>query len=298
MSDAAFLGWMTAIQQEMETTLDALLPSTDHEPRALNQAMRYATLGGGKRVRALLTYAAGELGQAPAGALARAAAAVEMIHAYSLVHDDLPCMDDDVLRRGKATCHVAFDEATALLAGDALQTQAFAVLAAPELGVEPARQLDMLRLLAHASGPLGMAGGQAIDLASVGQALNLPQLEFMHALKTGALIRASVLLGALAGEALPAEQMGRLDHFSRVIGLAFQVVDDVLDCEADSATLGKTAGKDAAHDKPTYVSLLGLAEARHMARELRDQAFAALEPFGARAERLRALADYIVVRSF
>ncbi|WP_333584136.1 farnesyl diphosphate synthase [Rivihabitans pingtungensis] len=298
MSDAAFLGWMTAIQQEMETTLDALLPSADHEPRALNQAMRYATLGGGKRVRALLTYAAGELGQAPAGALARAAAAVEMIHAYSLVHDDLPCMDDDVLRRGKATCHVAFDEATALLAGDALQTQAFAVLAAPELGVEPARQLDMLRLLAHASGPLGMAGGQAIDLASVGQALNLPQLEFMHALKTGALIRASVLLGALAGEALPAEQMGRLDHFSRVIGLAFQVVDDVLDCEADSATLGKTAGKDAAHDKPTYVSLLGLAEARHMARELRDQAFAALEPFGARAERLRALADYIVVRSF
>ena len=298
MSDAAFLGWMTAIQQEMETTLDALLPSADHEPRALNQAMCYATLGGGKRVRALLTYAAGELGQAPAGALARAAAAVEMIHAYSLVHDDLPCMDDDVLRRGKATCHVAFDEATALLAGDALQTQAFAVLAAPELGVEPARQLDMLRLLAHASGPLGMAGGQAIDLASVGQALNLPQLEFMHALKTGALIRASVLLGALAGEALPAEQMGRLDHFSRVIGLAFQVVDDVLDCEADSATLGKTAGKDAAHDKPTYVSLLGLAEARHMARELRDQAFAALEPFGARAERLRALADYIVVRSF
>ena len=298
MSDAAFLGWMTAIQQEMETTLDALLPSADHEPRALNQAMRYATLGGGKRVRALLTHAAGELGQAPAGALARAAAAVEMIHAYSLVHDDLPCMDDDVLRRGKATCHVAFDEATALLAGDALQTQAFAVLAAPELGVEPARQLDMLRLLAHASGPLGMAGGQAIDLASVGQALNLPQLEFMHALKTGALIRASVLLGALAGEALPAEQMGRLDHFSRVIGLAFQVVDDVLDCEADSATLGKTAGKDAAHDKPTYVSLLGLAEARHMARELRDQAFAALEPFGARAERLRALADYIVVRSF
>lgn len=298
MSDAAFLGWMTAIQQEMETMLDALLPRADHEPRALNQAMRYATLGGGKRVRALLTYAAGELGQAPAGALARAAAAVEMIHAYSLVHDDLPCMDDDVLRRGKATCHVAFDEATALLAGDALQTQAFAVLAAPELGVEPARQLDMLRLLAHASGPLGMAGGQAIDLASVGQALNLPQLEFMHALKTGALIRASVLLGALAGEALPAEQMGRLDHFSRVIGLAFQVVDDVLDCEADSATLGKTAGKDAAHDKPTYVSLLGLAEARRMARELRDQAFAALEPFGARAERLRALADYIVVRSF
>ena len=298
MSDAAFLGWMTAIQQEMETTLDALLPSADHEPRALNQAMRYATLGGGKRVRALLTYAAGELGQAPAGALARAAAAVEMIHAYSLVHDDLPCMDDDVLRRGKATCHVAFDEATALLAGDALQTQAFAVLAAPELGVEPARQLDMLRLLAHASGPLGMAGGQAIDLASVGQALNLPQLEFMHALKTGALIRASVLLGALAGEALPAEQMGRLDHFSRVIGLAFQVVDDVLDCEADSATLGKTAGKDAAHDKPTYVSLMGLDRAREFAESLRTEAIEALAPFGERSRRLIELTNFITHRKF
>ena len=199
-----------------------------------------------------------------------------MIHAYSLVHDDLPCMDDDVLRRGKATCHVAFDEATALLAGDALQTQAFAVLAAPSWAWSRPASWTCCAC-SRTPGPLGMAGGQAIDLASVGQALNLPQLEFMHALKTGALIRASVLLGALAGEALPAEQMGRLDHFSRVIGLAFQVVDDVLDCEADSATLGKTAGKDAAHDKPTYVSLLGLAEARHMARELRDQAFAALD---------------------
>lgn len=289
-------------QQRCAARVDAALAELFEAPREelarLYQAMRYSVVNGGKRVRPLLVYAACEALDGDLDRADGAACAVELIHAYSLVHDDLPCMDDDVLRRGKATCHVAFDEATALLAGDALQTQAFAVLAAPELGVEPARQLDMLRLLAHASGPLGMAGGQAIDLASVGQALNLPQLEFMHALKTGALIRASVLLGALAGEALPAEQMGRLDHFSRVIGLAFQVVDDVLDCEADSATLGKTAGKDAAHDKPTYVSLLGLAEARHMARELRDQAFAALEPFGARAERLRALADYIVVRSF
>lgn len=294
----SFSEWTAQIQQRTEVALAGVLPDAAIAPQRLHEAMRYAVLGGGKRVRPLLAHAAGALAGAAAEDLDRIACAVELIHAYSLVHDDLPCMDDDVLRRGKATCHVAFDEATALLAGDALQTQAFAVLAAPELGVEPARQLDMLRLLAHASGPLGMAGGQAIDLASVGQALNLPQLEFMHALKTGALIRASVLLGALAGEALPAEQMGRLDHFSRVIGLAFQVVDDVLDCEADSATLGKTAGKDAAHDKPTYVSLLGLAEARRMARELRDQAFAALEPFGARAERLRALADYIVVRSF
>ena len=298
MSALTFSDWMATTQERVEAALARFLPGADALPARLHDAMRYATLGGGKRIRPLLAFAAGELTGAAPEKLEVVACAVEMIHAYSLVHDDLPCMDDDVLRRGKATCHVAFDEATALLAGDALQTQAFAVLAAPELGVEPARQLDMLRLLAHASGPLGMAGGQAIDLASVGQALNLPQLEFMHALKTGALIRASVLLGALAGEALPAEQMGRLDHFSRVIGLAFQVVDDVLDCEADSATLGKTAGKDAAHDKPTYVSLLGLAEARRMARELRDQAFAALEPFGARAERLRALADYIVVRSF
>lgn len=289
---------LAAWRERADATLARLLDGTSGSEPGLHAAMRHAVLLGGKRMRPLLAYASGHACGAGAEVLDAPAAAVELIHAYSLVHDDLPCMDDDVLRRGKATCHVAFDEATALLAGDALQTQAFAVLAAPELGVEPARQLDMLRLLAHASGPLGMAGGQAIDLASVGQALNLPQLEFMHALKTGALIRASVLLGALAGEALPAEQMGRLDHFSRVIGLAFQVVDDVLDCEADSATLGKTAGKDAAHDKPTYVSLLGLAEARRMARELRDQAFAALEPFGARAERLRALADYIVVRSF
>ncbi len=298
MSDGEFIGWMSAIQQEMETLLAAQLPNPEHEPRALNAAMRYATLGGGKRVRALLVFAAGALVNAAPAALGRAAVAVEMIHAYSLVHDDLPCMDDDVLRRGKPTCHVAFDEATALLAGDALQTQAFAVLAADHGDLAPARQLAMLRLLSHASGALGMAGGQAIDLASVGQALTLPQLEFMHALKTGALIRAAVLLGALAGDALSDEAMARLDHFARTIGLAFQVVDDVLDCEADSATLGKTAGKDAAHDKPTYVSLLGLAEARRMAQGLREEAFAALAPFGASAERLRALADYIVVRSF
>ena len=299
MSDAAFLGWMTAIQQEMETTLDALLPSADHEPRALNQAMRYATLGGGKRVRALLTYAAGELGQAPAGALARAAAAVEMIHAYSLVHDDLPCMDDDVLRRGKATCHVAFDEATALLAGDALQTQAFAVLAAPELGVEPARQLDMLRLLAHASGPLGMAGGQAIDLASVGKELTRAELEVMHLHKTGALIRAAVRMGALsAGErgraALPA-----LDRYAENIGLAFQVQDDILDVVGDTATLGKRQGADQQLGKSTYPALLGLEQARKKAHDLIADARRSLDELAAQSldtSALEALANYIIQR--
>ncbi|BBF86146.1 octaprenyl diphosphate synthase [Aquitalea magnusonii] len=298
MANESFIGWMTQIQQTMETALTRFLPSADTLPQRLHQAMRYATLQGGKRVRPLLAFAAGELSGASAENLARVAAAVEMIHAYSLVHDDLPCMDDDVLRRGKPTCHVEFDEATALLVGDALQTLAFELIATPMEGVSPASQLAMCQLLARASGHGGMAGGQAIDLASVGQTLNLPELEFMHMLKTGALIRAAVLLGAMAGQPLNAKQTEQLDIFAKRIGLAFQVVDDVLDCEADTATLGKTAGKDAANDKPTYVSLMGLAEAKQFARELREQAFAALEDFGPAADRLKQLADYIVARSF
>jgi farnesyl diphosphate synthase len=298
MANESFIGWMTQIQQTMETALARFLPSADTLPQRLHQAMRYATLQGGKRVRPLLAFAAGELSGASAENLARVAAAVEMIHAYSLVHDDLPCMDDDVLRRGKPTCHVEFDEATALLVGDALQTLAFELIATPLEGVSPASQLAMCQLLARTSGHGGMAGGQAIDLASVGQTLNLPELEFMHMLKTGALIRAAVLLGAMAGQPLNAKQTEQLDIFAKRIGLAFQVVDDVLDCEADTATLGKTAGKDAANDKPTYVSLMGLAEAKQFARELREQAFAALEDFGPAADRLKQLADYIVARSF
>ncbi|WP_374553142.1 polyprenyl synthetase family protein [Aquitalea pelogenes] len=298
MANESFIGWMTQIQQTMETALARFLPSPDTLPQRLHQAMRYATLEGGKRVRPLLAFAAGELSGASAENLARVAAAVEMIHAYSLVHDDLPCMDDDVLRRGKPTCHVEFDEATALLVGDALQTLAFELIATPMEGVSPASQLAMCHTLARASGHGGMAGGQAIDLASVGQTLNLPELEFMHMLKTGALIRAAVLLGAMAGQPLSAKQTEQLDIFAKRIGLAFQVVDDVLDCEADTATLGKTAGKDAANDKPTYVSLMGLAEAKQFARELREQAFAALEDFGPAADRLKQLADYIVARSF
>lgn len=294
----AFVGWMTSVQQRMESTLATLLPSPQMAPERLHEAMRYAVLEGGKRVRPLLVFAAGELVSADENNLARIAAAVEMIHAYSLVHDDLPCMDDDVLRRGKPTCHVAFDEATALLVGDALQTLAFEVIATPLPGVNATSQLEMACLLANASGHAGMAGGQAIDLASVGNELDLPELEFMHCLKTGALIRAAVLLGARAGQTLEPAALDKLDHFAKRIGLAFQVVDDVLDCEADTATLGKTAGKDAANNKPTYVSLMGLGEAKQFARDLREDAFAALEGFGSKADRLKALADYIVARSF
>lgn len=298
MARDAFASWMAGIQHTVEAALDTALPDPSHAPQKLHHAMRYVTLGGGKRVRPLLVFAAGELVSANPEHLARIAAAVEMVHVYSLVHDDMPCMDDDVLRRGKPTCHVEYDEATALLVGDALQTLAFDLLSRPMVGLAPARQLALVFLLASAAGHAGMAGGQAIDLASVGTALSLPELEFMHLLKTGALIRASVLMGAGAGEPLLNTETEKLDHFAKRIGLAFQVVDDVLDVAADTATLGKTAGKDAANDKPTYVSLMGLAEARRFARELRDDAFAALDGFGARADRLKELADYIVARSF
>jgi farnesyl diphosphate synthase len=259
--------------------------------------MRYSTLGGGKRVRSMLAFAAGELANAAAERLDVAASAVEMIHAYSLIHDDLPCMDDDVLRRGKPTCHVEFDEATALLAGDALQSLAFQLLAEQALAFDPARQLEMIRLFAVACGSRGMAGGQAIDLDAVGRSLTLPELEYMHILKTGALIRASVLLGAHCGQALASDDIDRLDRYGKCVGLAFQVVDDVLDEEGDAATLGKTAGKDRAAGKPTYTSLLGLPQAKELADDLLAQARAVLEPFGERAARLREVAEFIVRRS-
>ncbi|MBI1990404.1 MAG: polyprenyl synthetase family protein, partial [Betaproteobacteria bacterium] len=243
-------------------------------------------------------FAAGEISRADAGRVAVAGAAVELIHAYSLVHDDLPCMDDDVLRRGKPTCHIEFDEATALLVGDALQSLAFQLLAEFRLADDPSAQLEMVRLLAAAAGSRGMAGGQAIDLAAVGAALSLPELEFMHIHKTGALIRAATLLGARCGAALDAAELAQLDRFSKCIGLAFQVVDDVLDTDATTATLGKTAGKDARHNKPTYVSVLGVADAKRLAEELRCEALATLDGFGERALRLRQLADFIVLRKF
>ena len=294
----SFQTWSSARQTRFEEVLRRLLPQPDTSPQRLHAAMRYAVLDGGKRVRPLLAFAAGELVGADIGRVDIAAAAVELIHAYSLVHDDMPCMDNDVLRRGKPTCHVEYDEATALLAGDSLQSLAFQLLAEHTLNDEPARQLQMLKLLAGASGSRGMAGGQAIDLDSVGKQLSVPELEFMHIHKTGALIRAAVLLGVQCGAALEEAQLKRLDRFGKCVGLAFQVVDDVLDSEADTATLGKTAGKDAEQDKPTYVTLLGVQAAKKMAAELHRDALDALSGFGAEAHRLRELAGFIVLRKF
>ena len=292
-----FEQWMRSVLDRVETALEHYLPSVQTEPAKLHEAMRYAVLGGGKRVRPLLCHAAGELTGARADSLDAASAALEMIHVYSLVHDDMPCMDDDELRRGKPTVHVKYDEATALLVGDALQAQAFIVLSAQDEGMpEPARQLALVRLLAEASGSVGMCGGQAIDLASVGIALSREQLEQMHRMKTGALLRASVLLGAWCGKSLNADESAALDHYAAAIGLAFQVVDDILDATEDSAALGKTAGKDAADNKPTYVSILGLEASRKLAETLRSDAHRAVEQFGAKAQRLRELADLIVQR--
>lgn len=289
---------MGSIQVRMEAALARLLPDPGIAPGKLHAAMRYATLEGGKRVRPLLCFAAGEVTAAPSSRLEVAASAVEMIHAYSLVHDDMPCMDDDVLRRGKPTVHVEYDEATALLVGDALQSLAFQLVSEPGLCDDAARQLGMVRTLAAATGSRGMAGGQAIDLDSTGKPLTLPELEFMHIHKTGALIRASILLGAACGDALGAQDSGRLDHYAKTVGLAFQVVDDVLDAEANTATLGKTAGKDARQGKATYVSAMGLSRAKALAEELRIEARNTIQPFEGRGRRLAELADFIVLRKF
>ena len=293
-TEANFAAWMGAIQARVEEALQRSLPGPQHAPARLHEAMRYATLEGGKRVRPLLAFAAGDLTGAEPARLETAACALELIHAYSLVHDDMPCMDDDVLRRGKPTVHVRYDEATALLVGDALQTLAFQLLAGPVLADDPKVQLEMVQALALASGSRGMAGGQAIDLEATGKPLSQAELEFMHVRKTGALISAAVKLGALCGGACPAA----LEQYAHRVGLAFQVVDDVLDTEASTATLGKTAGKDSKQGKPTYVSAMGAARARAFAEELRHGAQEALAPFGERALRLRQLADFIVLRKF
>src|SRR5512139_1793704 len=292
-----FAAWTQACQARMENVLAGWLPSSQIAPQRLHEAMRYAVLGGGKRVRPLLAFAAGEVTGADPERVQHAAAAVELIHAYSLVHDDMPAMDDDALRRGKPTVHVEFDEATALLVGDALQSLAFDILASQPLASDAQTQLNMVQLLAQAAGSRGMAGGQAIDLASVGKPLDLTELEFMHIHKTGALIRAAVLLGAHCGKASDADA-DALDHYAKCVGLAFQVVDDVLDAEATTATLGKTAGKDASNNKPTYVSLLGATRARELAQELRADAHAALDTLGVPAARLRQLADFVIERTF
>jgi farnesyl diphosphate synthase len=265
-------------------------------PARLGEAMRYAVLDGGKRLRPLLVLAAAEAVDGHLEAALRAGCAVELIHAYSLVHDDMPCMDNDVLRRGKPTVHVAFGEATALLAGDALQALAFELLTPEGVGIPDRTQGALCRLLAQAAGHAGMAGGQAIDLAAVGKSLNESELRQMHRLKTGALLQASVMMGAACGETSVAARHG-LEGYGRALGLAFQVVDDILDVTADSATLGKTAGKDAAQDKPTYVSLLGLQRARAYAAELLEEARAALATTGlAHTQALLALAEMVVHR--
>ncbi|KND59252.1 Octaprenyl diphosphate synthase / Dimethylallyltransferase / (2E,6E)-farnesyl diphosphate synthase / Geranylgeranyl pyrophosphate synthetase [Candidatus Burkholderia verschuerenii] len=291
-----FEQWMRATLDRVETALEHYLPGTDIAPARLHEAMRYAVLGGGKRVRPLLCHAAGELTGASAHAVEAASCALEMIHVYSLVHDDMPAMDDDALRRGKPTVHIQYDEATALLVGDALQSQAFVALTAEGNGLSDAQQAALVRELAVASGSVGMAGGQAIDLESVGRKLTRPELETMHRKKTGALLRASVRMGALAGTTPGADALAALDQYAAAVGLAFQVVDDILDVTADSATLGKTAGKDAQNDKPTYVSIIGLDASRELAAQLGRDAHAAIAPFGARGQRLAELADLVVNR--
>ncbi len=297
-----FSVWLSERAQHVEQVLARVLPHEDAVPARLHRAMRYSVLGGGKRVRAALVFAAAHacrpvLSTQPdaerASAQDLAAAAVELVHAYSLVHDDLPCMDDDVLRRGRPTVHVQFDEATALLAGDALQPLAFDLLA--QMPIAPPLIVQAIRDLAQAAGSLGMAGGQAIDLESVGKALTQQALQQMHVLKTGALLAASVSLGGLAGGA-NAQQRMALDAYSAAMGLAFQVIDDVLDVTADSSQLGKTPGKDAAANKPTYVTLMGLEQARAFAGELHQRALTALNPLGDSAVLLAGLADFIVLR--
>jgi farnesyl diphosphate synthase len=283
---------LRALITRAERALDQCLPGTAQAPTALHQAMRYAVLGGGKRLRPLLVYATADALGADGPELDALACAVELIHAYSLVHDDLPAMDNDALRRGRPTCHIAFGEAMAILAGDALQALAFELLASsPTAATKPARLVQLLGVLGGACGAGGMAGGQALDLGAVGCTLTLPELEHMHACKTGALIRASVRLGALAGDADSATQ-NALDAYASALGLAFQVRDDILDVEGDALVLGKTAGKDAAADKPTFPSIIGMPAARARLAELTANALQAIAPMGERGALLRQLATY------
>lgn len=293
-----FHAWTLVAQQRTEQALAQHLPDASEDSSSLHAAMRYASLGGGKRLRALLAYAAAEFVEAPVERADRVAAAVECMHAYSLIHDDLPCMDDDDLRRGKPSCHKQFDEATALLAGDALQTLAFEMLSAPDWHTQTQQQLSMLHLLAIASGAQGMAGGQAIDLANVGKTMTQDELERMHRMKTGALIEAATLLGAYCADHLDKEKQQALQRYAHQIGLAFQVVDDILDTVADTATLGKTAGKDIEQNKPTYVSLMGLTQAQVFAKQLIEDACSAITAYGQQSNRLIQIAHFIAQRAY
>ena len=288
---------MAQCHERLDTYLDATLPAATTHPAHLHEAMRYAVLGEGKRIRPTLVYAGGLAVGANQQALDAPAGAIEFIHAYSLIHDDLPAMDDDELRRGKPSCHCAFGEATAILAGDALQSLAFQVLANnTATGVTDSTRLKMIKTLALASGSRGMAGGQAIDLAATGQVQNIAELEDMHIHKTGALIRASLVLGALNGTDTDSTQLEKLDHYAKCIGLAFQIRDDILDVEGEAATLGKNPGVDQSGEKSTYPALMGLEAARQRADELHSEAMDSLEGFDASADPLRLISLYIIER--
>ena len=284
--------------ERVDAALDHWLPLAEIEPRRLHAAMRYSVFNGGKRLRPILVYAAGQALGVDEQILDMPAAAVECIHAYSLIHDDLPAMDDDDLRRGKATCHRQYDEATAILAGDALQAQAFHIMAhGLQDKIEPRTLLSMLDLVAIASGSRGMAGGQAMDLAAVGIAISEAELENMHIHKTGALIRASVKLGSMCATSTNNGQLQKLDHYGKCIGLAFQIMDDVLDEVADTQTLGKTRGADRAKNKPTYPSIVGLEASKELAQELCTDAINSLQEFDESANTLRDIARYILERT-
>ncbi|GAB4357104.1 MAG: (2E,6E)-farnesyl diphosphate synthase [Gammaproteobacteria bacterium] len=294
---SAFRELLLQYQRRIEDALNERLPSPTTHPERLHKAMRYAVLGGGKRVRPFLVYAAGSALGVDLEALDAPACAVELIHAYSLVHDDLPCMDNDELRRGRPTCHIAFDEATALLVGDALQSLAFYLLSHDTLeSIGAERRLEMVACLALASGSRGMAGGQAIDLASVGKELDIAELEDMHIHKTGALIRASVRLGALAASETDPDALQALDHYAKCIGLAFQIRDDILDEEGETDVMGKSQGADRALNKPTYPALLGMSESRRKLRELHELALDSIAGLDARADPLRWMSEYIGAR--
>lgn len=287
--------WQSRAQAQIELTLSKWLPSSTTSPERLHEAMRYATLNGGKRLRPMLVLAAAEIDSPHPDMLEKSITAVECIHVYSLVHDDMPEMDNDTLRRGKPTCHIAYDQATALLVGDALQSLAFELLSQP-CDFPTSRQLNMIHTLAHASGSLGMAGGQAIDLSNIGKSLTESELAHMHRLKTGALITASVTLGALSCPNLSESTLAPLKQYASYLGLAFQVIDDILDYEQDTEVLGKTAGKDYQANKPTYVSILGLEQARHYAHSLVKQALSALAPIQAPTQYLKELANLVIQR--
>ena len=294
-----FQSLLATYQERVDTALDKYLPKDDPPEHNLAEAIRYSVIGGGKRIRPAMVYAAGEALGVSTDLMDIPACAVEMIHAYSLIHDDLPAMDDDDLRRGRPTCHKAFDEATAILAGDALQALAYEIMAKDEhIELTPERRIQMLSLLTEASGAHGMAGGQAVDLASVGKQLDLQQLEHMHQLKTGALIRASVLLGGMCKQDVSEEELAILSSYARYIGLSFQIQDDILDVTSDTETLGKPQGSDQEQDKPTFPAILGLEKSQQLALEQHESALKTLEPLDEKADSLRQLSAYIVERQY